>query len=143
MKRYGVYRVVGDGTSDNAYRSEATDVSGVNTNAIIPADPNDPTMPKYNFALTRTGSQTLAGLQLLTNSLIFPDYPLDGQMSGMESNVAAAWKQSLEAYDWDGNGFHVDASYQSTDSWGSVVDGIMKQLDPVQDIDRFDVSEPS
>lgn len=140
MKRYCICPIIGDGTFDNSYRAAAADLASVTVNSIIPTDPNG--VPVHDFAFCIIGCIGLQALNPLTNTFVFPDYPLDGTMDGMEAEVASGMKQSVEAYNLDGNGFHLDADYSPSDSYRELVNRILQQIEPAADVNRFDVSEP-
>lgn len=141
MKRYYISPIIGDGTSQNPYRASVADVSQTNTNTIIPSKPDG--TPKYGFAFCIIGTLNPTGTAQVTNSLTFPDYPLDGRMDGMEAVTRAAFKQSAEAYDLDGNGLNLDMTfYGDSSSYRDVIDGIGKQFEPVFNVNNFDVGEP-
>lgn len=144
-KRYGIFPIIGDGTIDDPYRSAASDVAGVNMQSAIPTDQQG--APVWNFAYTICGTLNLTALKQVTNSFVFPEYPLDGELSGMESGIRTAMKQSVEAYDMDGQGHHlsVDLSDLSA-SYRGVLLSIYQQIDPLftsSDFDRFDTAEPN
>lgn len=144
-KRYGIFPITGDGTFENPYRSAASDVTGVNTSSIIPTDQQG--APVWGFAMSICGTLNLTALAQVTNSYIFPDYPLDGELSGMESGVRTAMKQSVEAYDMDGQGDHLSVDLTDLSaSYRSVLLSIYQQFDPLltsSDFNRFDVAEPN
>ena len=143
MKRFVIAPIIGDGSANDGYRASVADLSNVNVHAQIPTDTQGD--PLYNFALTNCGSNGLSPFNSLPNLYVFPDYPLDGQLGAMESVTRAAMIQSIEAYDFDGNGFNLDATTPNVDTkaFGEFVDDLGKQIDGSFTVTNFDVSEPS
>ena len=145
MKRYTLSPVTGAGTFQSPFRAAVSDVSQTNTNSLIPTHGQghpDEGQPKYNFALSIVGTANLAGVLAVSNSYVFPDYPLDGEMGGMEAETRTAFEQSVEAYDLDGAGLHLDASHQSAESWRTVLTRIGQQIEPAFNVNNFDAQEP-
>lgn len=141
-KVYAICPIIGDGQGENPFRSSASDL-GVSVSNIIPSKPDG--TPKYGFALCRIGTTNLAAVLELTNSYVFPDYPLDAELSGMESGVRTGMKQSVEAYDMDGEGLHLAVDLSDlTISYRSLLVSIYQQFDPllsVASFNNFDVLE--
>ena len=133
--------VVGAGTFQNPYRASVQDVSGVNSSAIIPTDQQG--APKYGFAFCVVSAVNWSPVLQVTNSYVFPIYALDGQMSGMESDARTGMEQSVEAYDMDGEGLHLDAGHNGTDSYRHVIEAIAQQIEPAFNINSFSVAEVS
>lgn len=100
----------------------------------------------WGFAFSRvaTGDQqsNTAVLQI-SNSLTFPDYPLDGLMSGMDSGARVAWRQSLMAYNLDGQGYHYDPEDDDGESWRDVLERLQNQFEPGLNMNNWDVAEPA
>lgn len=144
MRRYMICPIIGDGTPGppgvgNPFRALVSDVDGVNVAALIPTDENG--QPIYDFAFCLVSALNWTPVQQLTNSYLFPDFALDSQMSGMESEARTGLEQSVEAYDLDGQGLHIDAGHNSTDSYRHLLDVIGKQFEPVFSINNFNVAE--
>ena len=138
-KRYTISPVVGNGTEANPYRALVSDVSLTISSAVIPSKPDG--TPKYGFALCIVSTSNLAGVLAVLNSFTFPDYSLDAQMSGMESDTRNAMVQSVQAYNLDGQGLHFDATNADGDSYRELLTRLGRQLDPVFNLDHFDVPE--
>lgn len=152
MKRYMITPISGDGVSpDTAYSTSLREAVAANPSALIAYAAklkidNQTGMPIWHFAFCRaaTGdgsSQTI--VEQITNSLVFPDYPLDAVMSGMDQSVRTAWRQSLESYDMDGQGAHIAVNDSDSESWGSVLQRLVQMFEPAQIISQFDVAEPT
>jgi hypothetical protein len=127
MIRWMVSPIIGTGTISDPYRASVADVSGVNEAALIPSNPDG--TPKYHFALCLVATPSIALVQSVTNSYVFPDYPLDSQMSGMDAATRTALVQSVQAYDMNGSGLHLDASNADTDSYRTLITKIGQQID--------------
>lgn len=145
MLRYMISPIIGAGTMSNSYRASVSDVSGINSSVIIPTHSSGPNIgkPKFNFALCLVATPNVGIIAAVTNAFVFPDYPLDGRMDGMETNTRTAFVQSVEAYNLDGNGLHFDASHDDADSYRDVVNAIAQQLEPVFNVNNFTVTEVS
>lgn len=143
-KRYFISPIIGDGTFGNSFRASVQDVAGVESIALIPTHTSGPDIgkPVYNFAFCRVGVVNLNSVMQVSNSYTFPDFPLDSQMSSMESEVRTGMVQSVEAYDLDGNGLHLVADHADTDSYRQVIAAIAQQIEPAFNINTFDVAEP-
>ena len=143
MKRYQINRIIDD--NGNNFRSELDDVSlthSIHFIALIPSKPDG--TPKYRFAFTRFAmAGSIQPAIQLTNSYTFPDYPLDGELQGMEAGVYADMIANLGAYDLDGNGLHFVTTNSPTQSFRDFVQFIARQLEPSMDANRFEVGEPS
>ena len=142
MKRYVISPVIGDGQGVNtAYRSAVGDVQDANAINLIKSDP-ETGHPVWFFAFSRVGvSGTLQNVLQVTNAYVFPDFPLDAQMSTMDSDIRTAMVQSVQAYNMDGSGTHVDATHSDTDSYRTVIEKIARHWQPVFVADHFEVSE--
>jgi len=143
MKRYAITPILPtDGIT--GYRSSAFDVVGTSVVNVIPVDLQTG-IPIYNFTFARIGRVDFGPIYLLTNTFIFPDYPLDGEMAGMEASVRNALKADVEAYDLDGNGLHLSVDLTDlTVSYESVLFSIYNQFDPLLTLSNFrrmDVAE--
>lgn len=124
----------GTGSVNDGYRSAFADVSGASHFAIIPSFTSGPNIgkPLFAFCFGMVAHLNLAILGQVLNTLIFPDYPLDGCMNGMEAETRAALKQSIEAYVLDANNRRLDASIVLDDaaSYRDVVDALGSQIQP-------------
>ncbi len=142
-KRYMICPIIGSGlTLEDPFRSAAQSVPGVNATALIPT--NGLGAPVYHFAFCRVGvAGSLASVAAVSNSFLFPDFPLDSQMAQMDSDVRAAMVQSVQAYNIDGNGLHLTVPNDDTDSFRTVITAIAQQFEPAFNADHFDVSEPT
>lgn len=139
MKRYMICPIIGAGTQGNPYRAAVADVSGAEVNSLIPS--NQDGSPRYGFAFCRVAAVNFTAVLAITNSYAFPDFPLDSQMSGMESEARTGMVQSVEAYNMDGQGFNLVADHDDTDSFRQVIEAIAKQIEPAFNANTFDVSE--
>lgn len=140
MKRYCISPVIGSGTIHDPFRAAVADVSHTNTNSVIPT--NQSGQPVYNFALSIVGTANLAGVLAVTNGYVFPDYPLDGEMGGMEAQTRTDFEQSVEAFNLDGNGLHFDAGHQSAENYRAVLNRLGQQIEPAFNVNNFDAQEP-
>jgi hypothetical protein len=142
MLRYCISPITGDGTEENPFRPT---VSGpnVNTSAIIPTHTSGPTIgqPKYGFAFCAVATTNVASVAAVTNVYVFPDYNLDGRMDGMENGARTAFEQSVEAYNLDGNGLHFDAANVDLESFRTVINRIVQQIEPAFDLNNINVGE--
>lgn len=145
MKRYAITPILPQ-SGENGYRSSAFDVGGASVNNLIPTD-SETGIPLYGFTFARIGRVDFGPIFQLTNSYIFPDYPLDGQLSGIESSVLAGMKQSVEAYNLNGNGLTLAVDISDTSvSYESLLFSIYLQIEPGRSLTSFrgfDVSEGS
>jgi len=139
MIRYMIAPIIGTGTDENPYRPEMPDV--VNKNPRIPTLPNG--APKYRFAFCVVATPSIAAIEQVSNAYVFPDYPLDGLLSGMESGVRAAMVQSVQAYNLDNNGYYLVVPNEDTNSFRDVITSIGLQFDPSFVLSFFGVSEVS
>ena len=142
MKRYVISPVVGNGVSlATAFRSAASDTPSAGFVDLLKSDPQTG-FPVWNFAFSRIGvSGSLTHVLSVSNAFVFPDFPLDAQMSQMESGVRTGLVQSIQAYNVDGNGAHVDATHNDTDSFRMLIEKIGKQWSPAFNADQFDCPE--
>lgn len=142
-KRYVLSPIIGSGSGGpaNAFRASVGDVSQTNSNAIIPSLSNG--HPKFNFAICVVGTLNLPGVLAVSNAYVFPEYPLDARMDGMEPETRTALVQSVEAYDMDGNGLHLVADHADGDSYRAVITSIGQQIEPVFNLNNFDTAEPT
>lgn len=132
--------IAGTGTMQDPYRAIVAGVSGVNVQSMIASKPDG--SPKYNFVFCRIAATNLAPVLAVSNSYVFPDFPLDSQMSVMEYEVRSGMIQSLEAFDLDGIGLRLVADHDDTDSFRQVIEAIGQQFVSAFDADHFDVVEP-
>lgn len=137
MKRYGIFPIIGAGqTTQDPFRSAVDDLGGANgsTNgaSIIPTHTSGPDIgqPLFNFCISIFSTVDLPAVMAISNSFVFPDYPLDAEMSGMEAATRTGMVQSVQAYNLDGAGFHLDATHLDTDSYRMVLNDIIAQIDP-------------
>jgi hypothetical protein len=142
MKRYVISPVIGDGqTPDTAYRSAVGDVQDANAINLIKSDP-ETGHPVWFFAFSRVGVPgTLQNVLQVSNSYVFPDFPLDAQMSQMDSEARSGMVQSVQAFNVDGAGTHVDATHADTDSFRTVIEKIARHWQSIFNANHFDVAE--
>lgn len=131
MLRWMICPVVGNGTIETPYRGAVSDVSNVNVAQVIPTFNSGPNVgkPKYHFAICLVATASVNPIAAVSNSYVFPDYNLDGRMDGMNSDARTGLVQSVQAYDLDGNGLHVDASHADGDSYRDLISKIGQQFD--------------
>lgn len=141
MLRYGICPIIGSGTQQSPYRASVQDVEGVNSSAIIPTDQQG--APVYGFAPVVVSAANWSPVLAISNSYWFPVHGFDSQMSSMESDARTGMEQSVEAFDMDGNGLHLDASHDGTDSYRHVLEAIFQQVEPAMSLDTFSVAEVS
>ena len=138
-ERYAISPVIGSGTITDPFRASVADVPGVNMADVIPTDANG--HPLYRFALCIVAASQWTQVLAVTNLYLFPDYVLDGLMSGMDATARTGLVQSVQAYDLTGNGKHLDASNADTDSYRTLIQKIGAQLDPNFNVNAFGVSD--
>jgi len=145
-KRYMICPVIGNGQGSgfgNAYRAAVSDVAGVNSAAVITVSPSTG-VPVYSFCLSRVAtSGSLALVSAVSNSFVFPDFPLDSLLSQMDPDARSAMVQSVQAFNLDGNGFRLTLPNADTNSYRTVIDYIGKVFEPAFNADHFDASEPT
>lgn len=139
MLRWMISPIIGTGVFPDAFRAAVSDLSSVNSSAIIPTLSNG--HPKYNFALCLVATASVATIAAVTNAYVFPDYNLDGRMDGMEAGTRTALKQSVEAYDIDGNGLHFDATNADSDSYRDLLTRIGQQIEPAFNVNVLNCGE--
>jgi hypothetical protein len=112
---------------------------GVNANAIIPTGPNG--HPLYRFCICVVAAVDFAKISAVTNLYLFPDQSLDTLMSAMQSDPRTGLVQSVQAYDLDGQGMHLDATNADSASFRDLMNKIGRQFDTAFNADRFGVAE--
>lgn len=115
------------------------ELTGVNSAAIIPTDAGG--QPKYRFALCLAATPSVALIAAVSNAFVFPDYHLDGRMDGMQPDVRTGLVQSVQAYDLDGQGLHLDTSHSDGDSYRDLLTNIGRQFDLAFNPDVLTVPE--
>lgn len=141
MKRYMICPVIGAGTHENPYRAAVADLATARSRAVIRSNPQGGP-PIYAFAFCRVAAHDFAAVFQVTNSYVFPDFPLDSQMASMEAGVRTALAQSVEAFDLDGLGDNFDASHADSDSFRQLIERIAQKIEPAFNANFFDVEEP-
>jgi hypothetical protein len=143
MIRYTISPIVGTGGIIAPYAAAVSLLQNVNSSSIIPTFVDGPNIgqPRYNFAFSVVATANVATLAQVTNSFVFPDYVLDGRMDGMETAIRTAMKQSLEAYTLDSTGKHFDAANSDAESYREFINRLLRQIEPVFDINNMSVSE--
>lgn len=144
MLRYMISPIIGNGSSNNEFRPAATDVSTTTHSSVIPTHTSGPDIgkPKYAFAFSLMGTVSVGAIAAVSNSFVFPDYPLDARMDGMEPATRAAMVQSVEAFTLDANSLHFDASHDDGESYREVLTRIVRQIEPAFSLDLMSVPEP-
>lgn len=124
----------GAGTINDSYRSSVSTIDGTAHRAVIPTFSEGANIgkPKYNFCFGKFAFSNAALIAQLPNTLVFPDYPLDATMDGMDAEVRTALKQSIEAYVLDAQGTRFSAAVALDDSasYRDLIDSLGRQLDP-------------
>lgn len=141
MLRWCINPIVGTGDSGDEYRGAVHDLANVNASSLIPTDQNG--QPKYRFALSLVAAASMVAVSQVSNCYVFPDYPLDALMSGMDADARLGLTQTVEAYDWDGAGKHIDADHVDGESWRTVLNRIGQQIDPAFNCALVGVAEPN
>lgn len=139
--RYAISPVLFDGV--DSYAAAISFVPETNTNAVIPTHTSGPDIgkPKYGFALCAVASTDWPAVIAVSNAFVFPVYPLDARMDGMEAGTRTAMVQSVEAYNLDGNGLNLDCSHLDAASYRSVVESLLHQFEPAYSLEAFTVGE--
>lgn len=142
MQRYIICPILSDELT-HSFRAAVADLSGTNYTAVIPTQTSGPDVgkPKFNFALCVVSSNNWPAVLALTNSYAFPVYNLDGRMDAMEPETRLALKQSVEAYNLDGQGLHLDATNADADSYRTLMQSILHQFEPAYSLNSFNCSE--
>lgn len=142
-KFYGIAPVVqindgGDTYWDCAFKN----VPLTNGACRIPNDAQGD--PLYNFAFAVVRTANVNALQLVSNSYLFPDYPLDGRLDGMGADARAAMVANVHAYNLDGNGFYLDTATHNQDAltYREFLQAVWEQAEPSFNINKFETSEP-
>jgi hypothetical protein len=116
------------------YRAAVGDVSGASHYAVIPTFSSGPNIgkPLYNFAFGMVAHSNMALVGQTLNTLIFPDFPLDATLDGMDAETRTGLKASIEAYRLDANNTRLNASIVLNDaaSYRDLVDSIGSQIQP-------------
>lgn len=141
MLRFILCPIISGGES--GYRAAVFDAQNVNSSALIPSHLSGPDIgkPLYGYALCLCAATSVNILAQISNTYVFPDYNLDGRMDGMESVARAGLVQSVQAYDMDGNGYHIDATHADSDSYRDLIHKIGRQIDLAFSIDAINVGE--
>lgn len=140
MIRYAITPITGDGSENDPYRSTASGLPNVNLASVIPVDP-ETGIPIYGFCLLVLGIRSEQDFTP-TNSYLFPDLPLDVEMSSVPEAVRTAFTQSVNAFNLDGNGATVGVSFALSDSWRDVVNSVGQVFEPAFTVSGFSVLEP-
>ena len=138
-ERYTISPIIGSGTISDPYRAAVADVSGVNTAAMIPSDSTG--KPLYRFAFCIVAASLWTSVLAVSNLYLFPDYVLDGLMSGMDAATRTAMVQSVQAYDLTGSGDYLNATNADTDSYRTLITKIGQQFDAAFQVNNFGVSD--
>jgi hypothetical protein len=148
VNRYGIFRVLPP-EGEIGWHVELMQYSvshGYTVSAQIPPNPIDGT-PTYNFAFCNFAGGDMLFPKTLLNAYVFPDYPLDAELAGMDTAKRREMMQNVEAYDWDGQGFHLSFAKNNdgtdfadlTRSYRDFLcDDIYRALDPSFTSDDFD-----
>lgn len=99
-----------------------------NAKPSIPTDEYGAPLYLRCFVAFETGNFT--AVEQTQNTTILPEYSLDGRLDGMNPQARADMVQNLEAVDWTGQGFYVDADTPNQDasSYGQFLMAILAQL---------------
>jgi hypothetical protein len=141
-KRFAISPIIGTGSDTNPFRPAVADVPQTNTNGVIPSKPDG--TPKYRFALCVVGTLNLPAVLAVSNAYVFPDYPLDATLAGMDADKRAGMVQSVHAYDLDGAGLHLTCPNADGDSYRDAILSLIQQMEPAfASLNTFDTSEPA
>lgn len=143
-KRFALSPIVGDGlTTNTGFRAAIIPLPWTTAVSIIPTDAQG--QPLFLRTLCALNTHNLPQVLAVTNVLVFPDYPLDAALSGMEAQTLADLRQNLAAHDLDGNGLHFDLSGITDDhSYRALILALAQQLDPgIAHINNLDAPEPT
>ncbi len=143
MIRWVISPVYGTGDVGDEYHAAVSSVAGVNSASLIPTFSSGPSIgqPKFRYALSLVAAANMITVSTVPATYVFPDYPLDGRMDGMEADARLGLSQSPHAYDFDGNGMHLDTSHSDSDSYRDVINKIGRQIDPAFDSSHVGVPE--
>ena len=143
MIRWVICPIWGTGEDGDEYRAAVSSVSNTNSSALIPTFSSGPRIgePKFRFCLALVASPNMIAVGAVQATYIFPDYPLDGRMDGMEADARLGLSQSPAAYDLDGAGMHLDTTHVDADAYRDVIDRIGRQIDPAFSSSRMGVPE--
>ena len=136
-------------TLNDGYHSSLADASfNKSFSAVIPTFTSGTNLGKqlYNFCRGKVATSSLSRGSQLSNVLVFPDYPLDARLDGMDPTARASLRQSIEAYVLDETGKRFDASVALDDaaSYRSLIDSLGDQLQPGwRSIDQQEPPEPT
>jgi hypothetical protein len=132
MKRYYISKVVGTGVFGDTYRAKVADY-GVPYAAVIPTD--DQGKPKFGYCFVLAGGRSHALLRADPDIKPLPDFPLDGKLSGIQTQVMDAAEASLRDTGFIVSNLSNSAGYRD---W---LKSIVAQQDPLVNIDNMDVQE--
>lgn len=143
MLRWMMSPVILGAGEDDYTRAAVSDLQNVNSSSVISTHDSGPDigLPKYRFCLSLCATPNVNSLRSVSNGYIFPDYNLDGRMSGMESEARTGLVQSVQAYNLDGNGLHLDATHADTDSYRDLITKIGKQFDQAFTVNAMGIAE--
>ena len=140
----------GSGGINDSARAAVSDVPLTNSTSIIPlAAGPPPNLPRWLHTISAIATANLAGVLAVSNLYVFPDYPLDGRLDGMEPVTRAEMTQNLETYTLDAAGTHMSlASFVGAagdaKSFREFVLFIVQFLDPgITNLTNFDAQEPT
>lgn len=141
MKRYVISPVIGTGTEIDSFRASVSDVVGSGSAFIIPT--NNIGQPLYAFAMGLAATTNMNSVAAVSNAFIFPDYPLDGLMSGMDPDARTAMNQSVGAYVFKASPLKkLDTTfYGDSDSYRDVLNGLLHQIDINANVKYLDAAE--
>jgi len=129
MARFCITPIIGDGTMDNEYRA-AIVAAADSVRALIPSEATGE--PKYSFCACRFEAANMTPVAQVSNTYILPDYPLDGLLENMDPATRTAMVQSVEAYDIDGQGLHIDLSaFGDSSRFRDVIEHIAHVFEPL------------
>lgn len=143
MLRYMFCPIIGSGTQPDEYRVSVSDLATINVSQSIPIHTSGPDISKpfWRFAMCMVATPSIPPIAGVSNAFVFPEYPLDAQLAGMDTDARAGMVQSLEAYDLDGNGTHLTVPNDDADSFRDLLESVCQQLDPGFGVNGFSVRE--
>lgn len=146
---FGPIILGGGGGINDTTRAAVSEVPLTHEASIIPSTVGPPpNLPRWLHCISAIATANLAGVLAVSNLYVFPDYPLDARLDGMESVTRTEMLQNLEAYTLDANGTQLDlSSFEGAagdaKSFRELVLFIVQFLDPgIANLNTFDVQEP-
>lgn len=132
MKRYCIAKIIGDGTENNPYRSAIQKYNDLHYEfGGIAQDPITG-QPTHTFVLAILKTVNISRLMADQDIDIFPDFPLDGKMSAMQTATKNKMVNALAKY---------GVSISGADGFRDAIRTIGQMIQPDFDENNFDLSE--